>query len=184
MNKQKKLGVKIKILTGDSYEVAGYVATQIGLIDNPSKVISGHEFEALGTEKQHEAVLEFDVFARIIPQQKYKIIALLQEKLEVGFLGEGINDAPALKIANVALVVQSASDIAKEAADIVLLQKSLKVIIDGIKEGRSVFANTSKYITATLSANFGELLCSLSCFFGNRLLTNVATADIIIKSSI
>lgn len=152
----KELGVKIKILTGDSKEVAGFVATQIGLIDNPDKVISGHEFEALSTEKQHEAVFDFDVFARVIPQQKYKIITLLQEKFEVGFLGEGINDAPALKIANVALAVQSASDIAKEAADIVLLQKSLKVIIDGIKEGRSVFANTSKYITATLSANFGN----------------------------
>jgi len=81
---------------------------------------------------------------------------MLQEKNEIGFLGEGINDAPALKAANVALVVQGASDIAKEVADIVLLKKSLAVIIDGIEEGRRTFVNTLKYIRATLSSNFGN----------------------------
>jgi len=105
---------------------------------------------------QHLAVEEHSVFARVSPEQKYKVIQLLREKREVGFLGEGINDAPALKIANVALVVQGAADIAQEAADIVLLQKSLEVIVDGIKEGREVFANTMKYIKATLSSNFGN----------------------------
>ncbi|KKS85767.1 MAG: Cation-transporting P-type ATPase [Candidatus Gottesmanbacteria bacterium GW2011_GWA1_43_11] len=156
VHQAKQLGLQIKILTGDSKEVAGYVAAQIHLIESPHAVITGSEFEALPTEKQHAAVEHIHVFARVIPQQKYKIIQLLQEKHEVGFLGEGINDAPALKIANVALVVRGAADIAREAADIVLLQKSLKVIVDGVKEGRQVFTNTTKYITATLSANFGN----------------------------
>jgi Mg2+-importing ATPase len=143
-------------LTGDSPQVAGAVAYQIGLIDDPSHVVTGDELEKLDVHKQLKKVRENAVFARVSPEQKYKIIQLLQEKYEVGFLGEGINDAPALKIANVAIVVQGATDIAREASDIILLNKSLKVIIDGIKEGRETFANTSKYIKATLSSNFGN----------------------------
>ncbi|MBI3443091.1 cation-transporting P-type ATPase [Candidatus Woesebacteria bacterium] len=152
----KQLAVQVKILTGDSREVAGNVAFSIHLIDSPAQVITGSEFEQLSLGEQHQAVDRYQVFARVTPQQKYNIIRLLQESYEVGFLGEGINDAPALKIANVALAVAGASDIAKEASDIVLLKKSLKVIVDGIREGRQVFANTTKYITATLSANFGN----------------------------
>jgi len=152
----EKLGVRLMILTGDSPDVAGAVAFKIKLIESPDKVLSGKEFEALGFDEQHKAVEEYDVFARVSPQQKHQIIKILQEKFEVGFLGEGINDAPALKIANVAIVVQSVSDIGKEIADIVLLKKNLKVIVDGIRIGRGVFANTDKYITATLSANFGN----------------------------
>ena len=152
----KQLGVRVKILTGDSLEVAGSVAYQIGLVDSPGKVVTGAELDRMSVARQHQVVEELDVFARVSPAQKYRILQLLQEKHEVGFLGEGINDAPALKIANVALVVQGAADIAKEAADILLLKKSLRVIVDGIKEGRQVFANTSKYITATLTSNFGN----------------------------
>lgn len=151
-----RLGIQVKILTGDSKEVAGAVAKAVGLIDSADKVITGQELDKMTVAKAHEAVNEYQVFARVSPEQKYKIITLLQEKHEVGFLGEGINDAPALKIANVAIVVNGASDIAKEAADIILLQNSLKVIVDGIHEGRSTFANTTKYITATMSANFGN----------------------------
>ncbi len=156
IHEAKQLGIQVKILTGDSREVAGYVATQIHLIQNPGDVLLGDELDALPIDKQHDAVEQCHVFARVTPQQKHTIIKLLQEKHEVGFLGEGINDGPALKMANVALVVDGASDIAKEAADIVLLEKSLNVIIEGIREGRKVFANTKKYITATLSANFGN----------------------------
>ncbi len=152
----KQLNVQIKVLTGDSREVAGIVAHKISLITDPTEVLTGDEFDNLSEHDQHEAVLKYHVFARVSPQQKYNIIQLLEEKYEVGFLGEGINDAPALKIANVALVVQNATDVAREAADIILLKKSLRVIIDGIKEGRETFANTSKYIRATLSSNFGN----------------------------
>ncbi|MDP3998151.1 MAG: HAD-IC family P-type ATPase [bacterium] len=154
--KAESLGLKIKILTGDSREVAGHVAQTIGLIKTPGAVIIGEEFDKLSPEKQHQAVDDFSVFARVSPQQKHLIIQLLEEKYEVGFLGEGINDVPALKIANVAIAVKGAADIAREAADIVLLNKSLNVIVDGIKEGREIFANTTKYIRATLASNFGN----------------------------
>lgn len=156
IEKAERLGIKIKILTGDAKDVAGAVAHRLGLIDSPDMVITGEEFDKMSSAAQHLAVEEHSVFARVSPEQKYKVIQLLREKREVGFLGEGINDAPALKIANVALVVKGAADIAQEAADIVLLQKSLEVIVDGIKEGREVFANTMKYIKATLSSNFGN----------------------------
>lgn len=152
----KELGVKIIIITGDSKETAGAVACQIGLAASPEDVIKAEELEAMRLPEQLKAVEKCKVFARVSPEQKYNIIRLLQEKYEVGFLGEGINDTPALKIAGVSLVVQSASDIARDAADIVLLQKNLKVILDGIKEGREVFINTEKYIKATLASNFGN----------------------------
>ena len=150
------LGVKVKIITGDSREVAGAVAVQTGLIKSPDMVMTGDELEKMDEEEQLKAVEKFSVFARISPKQKYLIIQLLQHKFEVGFLGEGINDAPALKLANVALAVAGASDIAREASDIVLLNPSLAVIIDGIRNGREIFANTVKYLKVTLISNFGN----------------------------
>jgi len=156
IERARKIGVQVKIITGDSREVAGAVALKIGLIDNEKKVITGEELDALTDKKRRVAVDEYFVFARVSPEQKYRIIELLQNKYEVGFLGEGINDAPALKLANVALVVNGASDIAREAADIVLLNSSLAVIVDGIRNGREVFANTVKYLKVTLISNFGN----------------------------
>ena len=156
IQKAQSLGVRIKILTGDGPDVAGAVAQEVGLAHSYADVMTGTDLEALPQEEQHEAVNRLNVFARVSPQQKFHIIRLLEEQYEVGFLGEGINDAPALKAANVALVVNDAADVAREAADIVLLQKSLQVIVDGIREGRQVFANTVKYIKATLGSNFGN----------------------------
>ncbi|MBI5222401.1 MAG: HAD-IC family P-type ATPase, partial [Candidatus Magasanikbacteria bacterium] len=150
------LGVQVKILTGDSREVAGAVAKEVRIIKSETEVITGEELMALGEEEQHMAAEKYSVFARVSPEQKYHIIELLQKKYEVGFLGEGINDAPALKMANVGLVVNGASDIAREAADIVLLNPCLSTIIDGIRDGRSVFANTVKYLKITLISNFGN----------------------------
>ncbi len=158
ISRAKKLGIQIKILTGDSREVAGAVAYKIGLVDSPRAVLLGEDFDKMADEEKHLAVFKYSVFARVSPRQKYEIIKLLQEKNEVGFLGEGINDAPALKIANVAIVVSSAADIARDAADVVLLKKSLEVLIDGIHEGRKIFANISKYIKVTLASNFGNFL--------------------------
>lgn len=161
-----ELGVQVKILTGDSPDVAGAIAFQAGLIQNPDDVILGDEFDAMSIEKKHEVAINYAVFARVSPEQKHAIIQLLQENHEVGFLGEGINDAPALKAANVAIVVQGASDIARDTADIVLLHKSLNVVIDGIREGRKIFGNTVKYIKATLASNFGNFYTvSISSLF-------------------
>jgi Mg2+-importing ATPase len=150
------LGVAIKILTGDSPEVAGAVAQKIGLITSPDKVMNGDKFAQLDAGQKQSAANEYAVFARISPQQKYEIIDVLRKRYEVGYLGDGINDAPALKLANVAICVEGSADVAQEAADIVLLKKSLFVIVDGIKEGRKIFANTIKYIKTTIFSNFGH----------------------------
>jgi Mg2+-importing ATPase len=152
----KKLGVQIKILTGDSKEVAGKLAKDVGLIDDPKKVILGKDLDSLPENEFEKKSEEFNVFARISPEAKLKIIKALQKKYEVGFIGEGINDAPALKIANVAIAVKGAADVSKEAADILLLENDLRETIDGIREGRNIFANINKYIKATLSSNFGN----------------------------
>lgn len=151
----ERLGIAVKIITGDSKEVAGSVAYKIGLIDSPEKVITGSELEKMG-EGRHQAALDYNVFARVSPLQKFNIINLLKDKHFVGYLGEGFNDLPALKAAHVALVVNNAADIAKDTADIILLNKSLEVIIDGIKEGRRIFVNSFKYIKTTLAGNFGN----------------------------
>ncbi len=152
----KELNVDLKIITGDSSEVAGLVALEIGLIDDPKKVFLGKDLAGLSSDELKKIVQDYNVFARVLPEQKFEIIKALQESFSVGYLGDGINDAPALKVAGVSLVVQNASDIAREASDIVLLENDLNVIIQGIKEGRRIFANSSKYIKATLAANFGN----------------------------
>lgn len=152
----EKLGVHIKIITGDSKEVAGWVGYEAGILRSPADVIDGGDFEKLSPEEKLVAVEKFNVFARTMPLQKNEIIQLLQKKHLVGFLGEGFNDAPALKSAHVGLAVEHASDIAQDASDIILLNPSLEVIVDGIKEGRTIFANSMKYIRATLTSNFGN----------------------------
>lgn len=156
VRKAQKLGVEIKILTGDSREIAGAVAYSAGLIQSPDEVITGDELEKTTAGELAEICMKYGVFARVAPEQKHRIIQTLKNFYSVGYLGEGINDAPALKAANVGIVVKDASDIARESADIVLLHKSLEVVVDGIHEGRKVFANVSKYIRATLTSNFGN----------------------------
>ena len=153
----RKLGIQIKILTGDSFEVAGAVAKEVGLVKDAQKeVILGENLESLSEEEFLATCQQFHVFARVSPQIKYKIIQALQKKYEVGFLGEGINDAPALRIANVAIAVESAADISREASDVILLKRDLRVIINGIQEGRNIFYNIQKYIKCTLASNFGN----------------------------
>lgn len=150
------LGVNIKILTGDSREVAGTVAYEVGIARSPEDVLTAKEFFALPESVREGALEQTNVFARVSPEEKYRLLELLQRNYQVGFLGEGINDAPALKVANVAIVVPSASDIAREVSDIILLDNSLSVVIGGIREGRAIFANTIKYIRSSLSSNFGN----------------------------
>jgi len=152
----KKLGVQIKILTGDAPEVAGKLAMDVGLIDDPKKVILGKNLDSLSENEFEKKSEEYQVFARIAPETKLKIIKSLQKKYEVGFMGEGINDAPALKIAHVAIAVKGAADVSKEASDILLLENDLRTVIEGIREGRNIFANINKYIKCTLSSNFGN----------------------------
>ena len=154
----KRLGVTLKIITGDSPEVSRAVALDVGILDTVDGVITGEQFQALTPKKRLAAVEKYSVFARFAPDQKFRVIELLQRKHEVGYLGDGINDAPALKVAGVSLVVHSAADVAKEASDIVLLKKSLSVIVDGIREGREVFANTITYIKSVIASNVGNFV--------------------------
>jgi len=152
----KKLGVQIKIITGDSKEVAGYVARKTGLASNEQDVISGQELEKLTKEEFDDACDNKTIFARISPDVKHNIIKSLQKKYEVGFMGEGVNDAPALKTADVGIAVIEASGVAREASDVVLLQKDLRVVVNGIKDGRMIFSNINKYIKCALASNFGN----------------------------
>ncbi len=152
----KALGVAVKIITGDGPEVAEAIGREVGLVTASNQVITASDLLLLPEHEQLAAAENTTVFARVNPSEKYRIIQLLQTAHQVGFLGEGINDAPALKIAQVGLVVAEASDVAREASDIVLLEKSLSVIIDGIREGRVVFVNTLTYIKSTLASNLGN----------------------------
>lgn len=154
--KANELGVRLVVLTGDDPVVAGAVGVEANIIDDPGDVITGAEFDVHSDAEKFGLVQKYSIFARVSPRQKFEIIKLLQENFLTGFLGEGINDAPALKAADVAIVVESASDIARDTADIVLLEHDLGVIIDGIVEGRKTFYNTVTYIRATLLSNFGN----------------------------
>ncbi len=149
-------GVRIKILTGDNELVTRKICADVGL--EADRLMTGRDLAALGEAETDRAVSETDVFARLSPMQKEMIIQRLRRLGHVvGFLGDGINDAPALKAADVGISVDTAVDVAKEAADIILLEKSLMVLVDGIIEGRKVFANIIKYIKMGASSNFGNM---------------------------
>jgi Mg2+-importing ATPase len=151
------LGVKLKMITGDNREVAASVARQVG-IENPT-VITGRELRETSDQALARKCERVDVFAEIEPNQKERIIVALRKAGHVvGYLGDGINDAPALHAAHVGVSVDTAADVAKEAAQIVLLRHDLAVLIDGVKLGRATFENTLKYIYITSSANFGNML--------------------------
>jgi P-type Mg2+ transporter len=147
------LGVAVKILSGDSPEVAEYVGAQIGL---GGPVYTGEELGKMSPPEFKEAVNACSVFARVSPSQKYDIIKTLKQNHVVGYQGDGINDAPALKLADVGIAVDTATDVAKESADIVLLKPDLQVIVNGVRSGRAIFANINKYITYTMVGNFGN----------------------------
>lgn len=151
----RNLGITIKIITGDSKEVSAYVAQKVGLIKTFDEVVLAEELDFNNADKLVEQITKHSVFTRCNPEQKYKIIECLQNNHYVGYLGDGINDAPSLALANVGIAVDTATDIAKEQSDIILLSGDLKVIINGIKEGRLAFENIDKYLRNSLAGNFG-----------------------------
>lgn len=154
----QRLGVTIKILSGDSVVVTKSVAEQVGLTIAKKDIISGELLEGIPDSKLEQYACNYNFFARITPEQKYKIVAALnQEGHVVGFLGDGVNDAPALKAADVGIAVNTGASVAKEAADIILLRKDLHVLAKGIEAGRKTFGNIMKYILNTISGNFGNM---------------------------
>lgn len=156
----KNNNVKVKVLTGDSDIIAKCICKQVGIENN--NVILGTELDNIEDKELKKIVEEVDIFAKLSPQQKLRIIKVLKsDGHTVGFMGDGINDAPAMKEADVAISVDSAVDIARESADIILLKKDLNVLNDGVVEGRKIFCNIIKYIKMTISSNFGNILSIL-----------------------
>lgn len=150
------LGVKIKILTGDNDIIAKKVCEEVGIFSN--KILLGSDIEKLSDEELANEVENVSIFARLSPYDKERIIKSLRGKGHVvGFLGDGINDSLSLIAADVGISVDTAADIAKESSDIILLEKSLLVLKDGIKEGRRIFDNIIKYIKMAASSNFGNM---------------------------
>ncbi|HXX35323.1 MAG TPA: magnesium-translocating P-type ATPase, partial [Thermodesulfobacteriota bacterium] len=183
INKLRQLGVSLKIITGDNRLVAANVSHQVGLRD--PKMITGGDIHRMSDEALLHRVNETDVFAEVEPNHKEAIIhALKKAGNVVGYMGDGINDASALHSADVGISVDSAVDVAKEAADIVLLEKDLDVLVEGVRDGRTTFANTSKYVFMATSANFGNMfsMAGASLFLpflpmlpSQILLTNLLT---------
>ena len=179
----KNLGVSLKIITGDNHLVAANVSRQMGLAK--TKIITGPDLLQMSDGALLKQVVDVDVFAEIEPNQKERIILALRKAGNVvGYMGDGINDASALHAADVGISVESAVDVAKDAADIVLLEKELGVLVQGVREGRTTFANTLKYVFMATSANFGNMfsMAGVSLFLPflpllpkQILLTNLLT---------
>ena len=151
-----KLGVTVRIVTGDNAVVAGSVCRTLGL--EPEGTLTGSELDDLTDDELVERVTRTTIFARVSPEQKGRILrAQRRAGSAVAFLGDGVNDALALHHADVGISVDSATDVAKDAADIILLERDLDVIADGIAEGRRIFANTMKYVFMGTSSNFGNM---------------------------
>jgi P-type Mg2+ transporter len=181
--KLKTLGVSLKIVTGDNHLVAASISKKMGLDGN--KIISGPELRQMSDAALLRSVGSVDVFAEIEPNQKERIIIAMRKAGNVvGYMGDGINDASALHAADVGISVDTAADVAKDAADIVLLEKDLGVLVEGVREGRTTFANTLKYVFMATSANFGNMfsMAGVSLFIPflpllpkQILLTNLMT---------
>ena len=155
-----KHGVAVKILTGDNHLISRKVCADVGL--SPDPMLLGAEVEKMSDIELAEAAEKATLFARLSPADKQRIVHVLRSKGHVvGFLGDGINDAPALRAADIGISVDTATDIAKESADLILLEKDLMVLDGGVIEGRKVFANIVKYIRMGASSNFGNMFSVL-----------------------
>ncbi len=183
INNLASLGVSLKVITGDNRMVAASIGRQVGL--KGDRVFVGSELSRTSDEALLRQVQEVNIFAEVEPNQKERIILALRKiRNVVGYMGDGINDASALHAADIGISVDSAVDVAKEAADIVLLEKDLSVLSQGVVEGRKTFSNTMKYVFMATSANFGNMfsMALLSIFLPflpmlpvQVLLTNLLT---------
>ncbi|MGX7173962.1 magnesium-translocating P-type ATPase [Enterococcus ratti] len=161
LNALKDHGVAVKVLTGDNESVTRCVCRQVGIEIN--ELITGEKISKMDDHTLSQVVEDHEVFVKLNPQQKARLTtALRQNGHTVGFLGDGINDAPAMKVADIGISVDTAVDIAKESADVILLEKDLMILEKGILSGRETFGNIMKYIKATASSNFGNMFSVLA----------------------
>lgn len=148
-------GVDVKVLTGDAPIVAQHICAQVGM--KSTAVMLGTAVEKMSDEELAKEIEKYAIFARLAPLQKQRVVLALRKNGHVvGYMGDGVNDAPSLRVADVGISVDSATDVAKEASDIILLEKSLSVLKDGIYEGRRIYGNIMKYMKMALSSNFGN----------------------------
>ena len=159
INKFHKYNVDVKVLTGDNEIVTKKICHEVNL--SVDKILLGSDIDALTDEELSKEAEKTSVFAKLSPMHKERIVKALQKNHVVGFMGDGINDAPALKASDVGISVDSAVDIAKESSDIILLENNLLVLEEGVLEGRRVFGNIVKYIKMTASSNFGNMFSVL-----------------------
>lgn len=162
--KLNQRGVQVKVLTGDNEGVAAAVCKKVGI--HVDELLLGSDVENLTDEQLKERVEKTQLFAKLSPMQKARVVSALRSNNHVvGFMGDGINDAAAMRSSDVGISVDTAVDVAKESADIILLQKDLLVLEHGVEEGRRTYGNTIKYIKATASSNFGNVLSVLVASF-------------------
>ena len=159
IEKLKNLGVEIKILTGDNELVTKRIAQEVKI--NNNGVILGAQIEQMDQKTLEEVVEKNTIFAKLLPHHKKRVVEALRKKHIVGFLGDGINDAPSLRVSDVGISVDGAVDVAKESADIILLENNLKILADGVIEGRKIFGNILKYLRMGASSNFGNMFSVL-----------------------
>ncbi len=157
IDKLNKNGIRVIVLTGDNVEVTRCVCDKVGI--NSDGIVTGSQIDRLADQGVKRLLKKTNIFAKLSPIQKARIVRLLKESGNiVGYMGDGINDSPSLINSDVGVSVDTAVDIAKESADIILLEKDLHVLLDGVKEGRHTFANLMKYIKLAASFNFGEVM--------------------------
>jgi P-type Ca2+ transporter type 2C len=163
----QRAGIKVKMITGDYRRTAERIAANIGLLVDDGQILEGHELAALSDEQLMDRVGKTAVFARIRPQDKLRIVRALQARGEIAaMIGDGVNDAPALQRANIGVVVGGATDVAKETADLILLDNNFRTIVAAVEEGRVIFENIRKVVAYVLSNSFAEVLA----IFGAMLL--------------
>lgn len=166
LTKLSKIGIHTKILTGDNPYATKNICNLVGL--NGNDILLGSDIDTMSDEELSKKIEKIDVFARMNPLQKERIVSLYKKNGHVvGYMGDGVNDAPSLNTADVGISVNTASSIAKEASDIIILKQSLKVVYDGVIEGRKVYGNIIKYMKMALSADFGDVFSIMiaSIFF-------------------
>lgn len=168
-------GIRVIVLTGDNVEVTRCVCDKVGIKSN--RIVTGAQIDKLADQGLKRLLKKTNIFAKLSPIQKARIVRLLRDNGNVvGYMGDGINDSPSLVNSDVGISVDTAVDIAKESADIILLEKDLHVLLDGVKEGRHTYANLMKYIKLAASFNFGESNVSYNCkYIASILARNTYT---------